>query len=189
MQQYTFQKFTQEEILEGLRINDSKILAWLYQDQFPKLEKFVLANNGERQQAKDIFQEAFIVLWKNVKSGKFKPENGTAIQGYLYQVARHKWLDILRSSRYKNTVTLDTFQESQTDEHEDRESRIIEMETAFSALGDNCKKLLTRFYYKKESLSVIAAAFDWTEATARNNKYRCMQRLKEKIKGKLKIED
>lgn len=187
MQKYTFQHFTQEELLEGVKNNDSKILGWIYQDQFPKLEKYVLANNGDEQQAKDVFQEAFVVLWKNAKAGKFKPENGTAIQGYLYQIAKNKWLDTLRSSKYKKTVPLENIPESWDEEAENRESDFERMESSFKNLGGNCKELLTRFYYKKESMAIIAQAFDWTEATARNNKYRCIQRLKNKMKSKIKI--
>jgi RNA polymerase sigma factor (sigma-70 family) len=185
MQKYTFEKFTQEEIQEGLRINDSKILKWLYQMEFPKLERFILNNKGNEQHAKDIYQEAFVALWKNVKADKFKPENGTAIQGYLFQIGKNKWLDYLRSSKYKNTVPLENYHDGSQEESEDRESELKQVEISFKNLGENCKELLTRFYFKKESMAIIAQAFNWTEATARNNKYRCIQRLKEKMKIKI----
>lgn len=181
MQQYTFQKLTQIEILEGIKNNDPDILQGVYQDQYPKVEKYVISNNGTSQEAKDIFQEAFVALWKNIKNDRFKPENGTAINGYLYQIAKNKWLDQLRSSKFKNTVPLENYHDGMDQEVEDKESKLKQIESSFKNLGKNCKELLTRFYYKKESMSTIAKAFDWTEATARNNKYRCIQRLKEML--------
>ncbi|SMD42978.1 RNA polymerase sigma factor, sigma-70 family [Aquiflexum balticum DSM 16537] len=181
MQQYTFQKLTQIEILEGIKNNDADIIQGIYQDQYPKVEKFVLSNNGNSQEAKDIFQEAFVALWKNIKSDRFTPENSTAINGYLYQIAKNKWLDQLRSSKFRKTVPLESYHEGMDEEIEDRESKLNQIDSSFKNLGKNCKELLTRFYYKKESMSRIAKAFDWTEATARNNKYRCIQRLKEML--------
>lgn len=181
MQQYTFRKLTQIEILEGIKNNDSRILHGIYQDQYPKVEKYVLSNNGTHQEAKDLFQEAFVAVWKNIKNDQFIPENGTALNGYLYQIAKNKWLDHLRSPKYKKTVPLDNFYEKEEDVDDEKEIQIKKIEISFKTLGENCKELLTRFYYKKESMSMIAKAFDWTEATARNNKYRCIQRMKEML--------
>lgn len=181
MQQYTFRKLTQIEILEGIKNNVPDILQRIYQEQYPKVEKFVLSNNGSSQEAKDIFQEAFVAVWKNIKNDRFKPENGTALNGYLYQIAKNKWLDYLRSPQYKKTVPLENFYEKEEEVNDEKEIQLKQIEVSFKNLGKNCKELLTRFYYKKESMSMIAKAFDWTEATARNNKYRCIQRLKEML--------
>jgi DNA-directed RNA polymerase specialized sigma24 family protein len=44
--------------------------------------------------------------------------------------------------------------------------------------------VLTLYYFMKQSMSKIAAVFSWTEATAKNNKYRCLQRLRNMVVGK-----
>lgn len=180
--------YTQEQLVNGVRANDSSILRWLYQSQYPKVRKFVLDNNGDEDQAKDLFQEAFIAFWNNVKNNKFTPESGTAITGYLYQIAKNKWLDIVRSSHFKKTVMLQT-EHDQVDEEEDLEW--IQYRTLVAAeiknLGDKCKEILGRFYFAKESMEQIAKAFQWTEATARNSKYRCIKQLREKIKTQIKF--
>ena len=61
---------------------------------------------------------------------------------------------------------------------EEQEEQLQQMKTHFAKLGSTCKDVLLRFYYKKESLRNIATSQGWTEATARNNKYRCLQQLK-----------
>lgn len=185
MQKDTF--YTQEQLVDGVRANDAAILRWLYQSQFPKIRKFVLDNNGDEDQAKDLFQEAFIAFWNNVKDNKFTPENGSALTGYLYQIAKNKWLDFLRSSQFKKTVLLQT-EHDKIDEEEDNDW--MQYRTLVAAeiknLGDNCREILRRFYFAKESMELIAKAFQWTEATARNTKYRCIQRLREKVKTQIK---
>ena len=67
---------------------------------------------------------------------------------------------------------------------EDENEYINTVKNHFDNLGENCKEVLSRFYYNKQSLKIIGQQFDWTEATARNNKYRCLQRLRELLKKK-----
>ena len=56
------------------------------------------------------------------------------------------------------------------------------MKLHFARMGNPCKDVLHRFYFLKQSLSEIAADFSWTEATAKNNKYRCLQKLRGMVK-------
>lgn len=51
--------------------------------------------------------------------------------------------------------------------------------TAFENLGQACKDLLTQFYFDKLSLRIIAESLKIEEASAKNKKYRCIQKLKE----------
>ncbi|MBW3467467.1 RNA polymerase sigma factor [Arthrospiribacter ruber] len=187
MQQYTFEKYSQEEIIEGIKNNDSRMIQVFYQSQYKKIEQYILANNGDPEDAKDIYQEAFVVLWRNIKLEKFHPENGTAIAGYLYQIAKNKWLDKLRNAKNKITVELQpNLHEAEEENEPETEAYHQWVVKEFENLGETCKEVLKRFYFQKESMEQIASAFDWTSATARNNKYRCIQQLKEKWKTKTK---
>lgn len=183
MQQETFKSYnTQIEQLSAIKANDNTTLKALYQDNYRKTERYVLENKGTAEEARDVFQEAFIAVWRNIQLDKFHPENETALAGYLYRIAKNKWLDHLRSGHYKNIRSIADL----PDVHEDQENQLpreqekyIEgVKTNFKRLGENCQEILNRFYYKQESLRKIAERFNWTEGTARNNKYRCIQRLR-----------
>lgn len=187
MRQDTLQlHISQVEQVNAIKANDPKTLKALYEDNFAKIENYIVENNGTSEQAKDIYQEAFIALWRNIQLDRFIPGNATALGGYLYKIAKNKWLDHLRSSHYKNTRPLnDGFENENIELLPEEESRYItEIRHQFTQLGANCKEVLTKFYYEKEPLKQIARKFDWTEATARNNKYRCLQRLRELLKYK-----
>ena len=181
-----FQNSEQAE-LAAIKANDNKALEAFYQRCFPKVEKFIRENNGSAEEAKDIFQEAFIAVWRNVQLGKFVSQNDNALDGYLFQVARNKWIDFLRSGYHQHTVKFpgdgQTFNLPEL-LPEDEHIYINDLKQVFKNLGDNCKNVLTRFYYQNESLKTIAAAMNWTEPTARNNKYRCIERLREMLKQK-----
>lgn len=153
----------------------------LYQKNFSNVLVFVTSNNGNHAQAEDVYHEAFMIVWRKIQLGDFKPENECSFNGYLVRVAQNKWIDYLRSKDYKMTIRLAENYQLQAEEpdadHAKNEyiDRIVKQ---IGSLDKNCKNLIRKFYYKKQSMRQIAEDFGWTEATARNNKYRCIQKLR-----------
>lgn len=171
----------------AIKANDEAALRSLYENNYHIIERYVLKNNGCIDQAKDIYQEAFIAVWRNIQLDRFYPESENALSAYLCQIARNKWMDHLRSKTYQKNMSIDDLEHKlpvENIEEEEDNSFINEVKKHFEKLGENCKELLTRFYYKKHSMKKIAKWFTWTDATARNNKYRCLQRLRELMKYK-----
>jgi len=173
--------------LSAIKANDEQALKSLYKSGYSKVEKYVLNNKGSAEQAKDIYQEAFIAVWRNIQLDQFVPRNEAALSGYLHQVAKNKWIDYLRSAYHKNTLRAGDVAEGYEpieELPEEQQEYINDIKNGFRQLGDNCKEILSRFYYRNETMRMIAEAMDWTEATARNNKYRCLERLRELTKRK-----
>lgn len=175
----------QFELVSAIKANSELVLKKIYQDNYKKVEIHILQNSGSIAEAKDVYQEAFIAMWQNVKKDKFIPRNDTALQGYLFQIAKNKWIDVLRSSQFKKTASLtNRFDkvEGEIDElreaQEENDLKLISTMTAFRDLGSECKDLLRRFYFEKSSLIDIANNLGLAEASARNKKYRCIQQLR-----------
>ncbi len=178
--------YSQSQLIDAIKTNNSVALKALYISAYPKIEFLVLSNNGTKEDAKDVFQEAFIVVWNNIKNDVFIPLNETAIQGYLYTISKNKWLDIIKSSRFKKTkLTFDeTSLANKSDELNDLnqedllDEKLEKTIDAFKNMGQPCKQLLTDFYYEKKSLKDIAIQLNIEESTVRNKKYRCMENLR-----------
>lgn len=166
--------------VNALRANDEKTLRQFYQHNYPKVERYVLDNSGSIDEAKDIFQEAFIAVWRNIQLDRFQPQHSSSLDAYLLQVAKHKWLDQLRSSKRAPVISLETNGVELIPELPEATLQQIGLiKAVFGKLGDLCQEVLQRFYYGKQSMRDIAAAMKWTEPTAKNNKYRCLQKLRE----------
>lgn len=180
MQHLSNQPPTAQELYSAIKANDELLLKKIYQDNYPKIEQLVTTNSGNEDDARDIYQEAFLAVWRNIQLNKFIPESEDKLSGYLYQVARNKWIDQLRSRKLRQTVELNNdkllMAEEQVSEEDTAHIELIKKH--FNEIGDQCKNLLERFYYLKESLRKIAEHFSWTEASAKNNKYRCLQKLR-----------
>lgn len=160
--------------LDALQSNDEQVLQAMYTHNYPGVERYVLKNKGTTDDARDIYQEAFLAVWRNIKLRKFTPRSSLEYGAYLFRVSKNKWIDHLRAHKHLHTAAL----EEQPEEEDDIHPYIDAVKTQFAVLGEQCRELLARFYFKKDSLRAIAAHFSWTEASAKNNKYRCLKQLR-----------
>lgn len=179
----TIHLLSQSQLIEAIKSNDAKVLKQLYTANYPKVEALVLKNSGSVAHAKDIYQEAFITVWTHIKQNKFTPQNDSALQGYLYRISKNKWTDVLRSKSFKdvkplNNETLKAVKEDEEEHNETEDKKLKIAMSAFENLGQPCKKLLKTFYFEKKSLKEISEELNIEENTARNKKYRCMQKLR-----------
>jgi RNA polymerase sigma factor (sigma-70 family) len=171
----------EQALLKGLANNDSRAIETIYKDNFNMVQAFVLNNNGSYDDARDIFQEAMIALYEKAQSESFVLT--CQIKTYLYSICRRLWLKKLQQmGRFSNQV--DNLDETiQVDEdleiHQKRNAEFVIMERAMCSLGEPCKSLLEGYYLKKMGMQELAAAFGYTNAdNAKNQKYKCLMRLK-----------
>jgi len=168
-------------LLEGLRRNEKQSIERLYELNYPVIQSFILNNNGSADDARDVFQEAILVLYEKVSSGKFELQS--KILTYIYSVSRRIWLKKLQQmQRFGHLVEDDTEHhgvEEDLEEQKRKEDAYHHMEKALSKLGEPCKSLIEAFYIQKKHMPEIADMFGYTNAdNAKNQKYKCLIRLK-----------
>lgn len=171
------------DLIEGFRQNDRRSLNKIYSMHYSSVEHYIFTNSGSEADAKDIFQEAILAAWLNVKEGKFIPKNSDSLGGYIFQISKFKWLDKLKSKAYKSTLRIER-EETIDDGHEEinekvvQEERINYLKKLYSKLDEKCKSILNGFYYEKKSLEEIGADLSYDAGTLKTMKYRCMKKLK-----------
>jgi len=175
------QENNEQDLLQGLAKNDKDSVEAIYRENYNSIQLLVINNNGSADDAKDIFQEAMIVLYEKVRSGTF--ELNCQIKTYIYSVSRRLWLKRLHQlNRYPSgSENLEALVpvEDEIEEHEKRNAEFEMMDKAISNLGEPCKSLLEAYYLQKRSMLEIATSFGYTNAeNAKNQKYKCLMRLK-----------
>ncbi len=168
-------------ILKGLAANDKQAIETIYRGNFAMIQSFILNNSGSQDDARDIFQEAMIVLFEKSRSDSF--ELSSQLKTYIYSVCRRLWLKRLNQmQRYSGSLenVEETVQvEEDLETHEKRNTDFNLMETAMSKIGEPCKSLLDAYYIQKKHMQEIAADFGYTNAdNAKTQKYKCLMRLK-----------
>ncbi|MFV0605072.1 MAG: RNA polymerase sigma factor [Niabella sp.] len=169
-------------MLKGLARNDKKAAEEIYKNNFNLIQVLVVNNSGTPDDAKDIFQEAMVVLYEKARSGSF--ELNCQIKTYLYSVAKRLWLKKLQqSNRYVNELGDDSMAnvsvEEDLEEHDTKDAEYEMMHVSIAKLGDPCKSLLEAFYFQKKSMQDISEEFGYTNSeNAKTQKYKCLMRLK-----------
>ncbi|SKA07046.1 RNA polymerase sigma factor [Sediminibacterium ginsengisoli] len=171
----------EQALLKGLAGNDSRAIDMLYKDNFSIIQTFILNNNGSYDDARDIFQEAMIALYEKAQNESFVLT--CQIRTYLYSVCRRLWLKRLqqmgRFSRQVDNLDETVPVEEDLEMHEKRNADFDMMDRALNSLGEPCKSLLEGYYLKKMGMQELAAEFGYTNAdNAKNQKYKCLMRLK-----------
>jgi RNA polymerase sigma factor (sigma-70 family) len=172
---------TEQKLLEGLACNDRKAIETIYKRHYNMVQALILSNSGYPDDARDIFQEAMIVLFEKVKSGSF--ELNCQLKTYLYSVCRRLWLKRL-SQLQRNSVEVEGLMdtvpvEDEVERHEQRNLDFQIMEQSLNSLGEPCRSLLKAYYLEMKNMVEIAADFGYTNAdNAKNQKYKCLMRLK-----------
>ncbi|HMP88352.1 MAG TPA: sigma factor, partial [Lacibacter sp.] len=84
------------ELLNGLARNNHAAIESLYLQHYGMIQAFVVNNNGSSDDARDIFQEAMILLYEKAQDPAF--ELNCKIKTYLYSVCRRLWLKRLQQA-------------------------------------------------------------------------------------------
>lgn len=171
----------EQALLKGLANNDSKAIDAIYKENFATIQAFILNNNGSYDDARDIFQEAMIALYEKAQSDSFVLT--CQIKTYVYSICRRLWLKRLqqlgRFARQVDSLDETVAVEEDLEIHEKRNAEFAIMDRALNSLGEPCKGLLEGYYLKKMGMQELAEEFGYTNAdNAKNQKYKCLMRLK-----------
>ncbi len=172
---------TDFKIIESIRTgSNDRVLAYLYDKPLKKISYYILSNNGSREDANDIFQDAVLILFNQVKKNKYDENN--ELDGFLYSVARNLWID--KTRRDKRMMTKDFNIETNHSDFTDHLTDLIDREKSsalrktFEKLDEKCRKILLLVIYEKLSMKEISEKMGYSnENVAKSNHYRCKQYL------------
>lgn len=176
------QAYTDQSLYQGLLNNETTAFEFIYTKNFPAVRQQVQQYGGSEDDAKDIFQEGVIALWNNIRAGTYQLRENVKMSTYLIQICKLRWMDRMKKASHRYEIRKEDYVEPAAEAEVladwiDREDQ-QQFQQQFAQLGERCQDLLKRFYFLKESLQDIARVMGIGEATAKNEKYRCMQRLK-----------
>lgn len=173
-----------DNLASGKRLDDT--LKYLYRAYFEYTGRFVVHNNGNWEDAEDIFQEVIIAFIHLVKKAGFRGES--SIKTFLYSLNRNMWLNELKR-RGRAVVRETKYETGKSDDKsiagivESREASAVLMKIV-DELGENCKKILLLFYYENRSMKEILSELHYeNEQVVRNKKHKCMKKLEQMISG------
>jgi RNA polymerase sigma factor (sigma-70 family) len=179
--------YTDKDAIRDLESYDqrdnNKAFRYLYKSYFRMAYKLIKKRKGTENDAEDVFQEALLTLYENVKNHQFRGDS--SLKTYFYSILRNQW----NKKRTKNKV-LKQYEKSYTianyskidiireidDNH--IEVKEILIDSLLDQVGPQCKRLLQYFYFENLPMKIIMQKMNFSnEQSARVQKYKCMQKL------------
>jgi len=184
-------KYTNQELVEGIAKSDNIIINYIYLENFKSIRHFIVANSGNEYDAKDVFQETMVVLFRKVRDINFQLTS--SLNTYIYSVAKLIWLKEL-GVRNKSPEFYDS-----ADEDIEHEPNIIELiehnekvkfyREKFEELSEDCKKVI-RLFLNKIALKDITTLMGYSsDQHAKNRYFRCKKSLISRIKSSSKFKE
>lgn len=168
------------EIIENIwKGKEDPAIRYLYQKVFPPVLHWIRKNSGEKEEAQDIFQEAILIVYKQIKMGTYDPKY--AIQAYMFSICKNLWVNYIKRKNKQKELPEEVNQ-IQDDQNvlaniisKEREKYVMDL---FAQLGERCKELLILSFYHKYSSQEIALKMGFgSEDMVKTKKYKCKQRL------------
>jgi len=171
-----FKKYSDINIIEGVRKQDDKILNWLYDNYLQSVKNYVLKNSGSYDDVSDVFQESIIALYRQITDDNLNLT--TDLKGYFFGIARNVWNAQLRKKQKTVELEVDLAEEESND---DQSNQILErvLSRAFQKLKPD-QQLILNLFSEGDSYEEIAIKMDLkNEIYARRKKYLSKESLLE----------
>ncbi|UBZ05610.1 RNA polymerase sigma-70 factor [Salegentibacter mishustinae] len=127
-----------------LKIKDNNPLAFqqFYNKYYQRLLSYIITFTKDRDQAKDIVQEAFVILWTNRES----IDTSKSPKSYIFFVARNIFIDHYRKEKRDLQFLIElketALSEQIENDSEEIKQRIEKMKRMIENLPEKCKIIL-----------------------------------------------
>jgi len=178
-----------QELLNGILRNDTIVLQSIYKNFYSKINFFIKKNNGDDDDANDIFQEAIIIIYRKLKANDLAID--CTFETFLYSICRYLWLKQLDKRKVEKEKIMDNH-EYNDDIYDDGLEKVVDLndryrlfQKHFTNLGKDCQKVL-QLYFDKVPLKSIAQIMGFkSEKYAKKRKFKCKEYLIKSIKQDL----
>jgi RNA polymerase sigma factor (sigma-70 family) len=179
----TKNKDSEVGLLERFVKADSETLLYLYKNYLPSITRYVCTNGGNEEDARDVFQEALLVLYKQTKTGNFKLS--ASLKTYIFSVCRFQWLKCIRKNKRIESLT-EGFEvidlNSDAVKLLEKAEKFVLLQSHLSRLSSTSQQIMD-LYFQKYSTQQIADKLGLSKLYVKKRKYELKKELIESIQN------
>jgi RNA polymerase sigma factor (sigma-70 family) len=170
------------KIIRGILEGNSLVIQSTYNECFPMVERMVINTGGDHEQAKDIFQDGWIIIYRKLSAGEL--HLSCKFSTYIYAVCKKLWIQEKRKRiiRMKPIPGEVEFVEESDPFHSDDDDRIRNLlHKHFTQLSKDCQKILM-LHFNEKTIEEIQSIMNYQNAHyTMDRKYRCKKSLTQRI--------
>lgn len=172
-----------QRFIIGLVESNSKIIEEIYSDYYPRIQSYILKNNGTIDDAKDMFNDSLRIIYLQGKNDNLILSK--SFGAYLHTICKRRWLNTLTRSK-KFTRDIENQTELASDEnigdamiaHE----KTLLFRKHFENLANTCKQIL-KLSIEGLNLREIAETLKLSYAYLRRARGECEKKLISSVKS------
>jgi len=164
----------------GLEYSDKYQLENLFEDYYTAVLLYCISIVKDRDDAKDIVQQAFVSLWRKMDSIDFH----TSARAYLYRSVYHASLDLIKHKKVRKRYEGEAKNNNQITHAVNNEEKELseKIESAINDLPDQCRRIFKMNRYDRLRYKDIAAVLHISEKTVENQMVKALRILRERLK-------
>ncbi|WP_299890482.1 sigma-70 family RNA polymerase sigma factor [uncultured Lacinutrix sp.] len=135
-----------EKYLQALIKGNNKTILEIYNKFFPKINSFIMRNNGKEDDAKDVFHDALMYL---IAKHKEKNLVLASFEGYLFTICKNIWRSTIKNKKewvMKDGVLPLVEKEDHLANFTLEQKHLEFYQEKFQLLSDNCKEILSNYF-------------------------------------------
>jgi RNA polymerase sigma factor (sigma-70 family) len=171
----------------ALRNNDTVTIAEIYKKYAAKITAMICKNNGDENDAADIFQESLVYIYNRSLNTEFHIT--CPFEAYLYMVCKNRWLNEIEKRKNKKVTFVEDAglisneaQDNGVQLMQQKEDKHELIQAALHKIGEGCSNLL-KLSWQGLGMEEVGQQLNMTYAYVRKKKSECMGKLVELIKN------
>ena len=174
--------FNDSALAERIKQNDRKAFKVVFERYYKKLLDYTITYTNDLQEAEDIVQQTFIILWTN----RLKINTDKPIKSYLYRITHNTYIDTYRKQKNKDAF-FDEFKEKAlrdriTVDTETIEHHSLKLKKVIETLPEKCKEILYMNKFQGLKYKEISEQLDISIKTVESHMYIAFKKIREAFK-------
>jgi len=177
---------TDDELVHLVRSGDGTGLSFVYEKHRKEFISWIRKFSGcSLEDAQEYYQAATVILYENIISMKITTLQ-SSLKTYLFGIGKNLTYQHHRKQKRQERARAEYMIESEVEGDAamgaQTEHDLQLVSRCLAMIGEPCRQLLDFFYFSKKSMEEISSAMGYKNPeTAKNQKYKCMERLRKLV--------
>jgi len=177
------------DIISKIKSGDHKPFYDLYKTHRQSFVDWAtFSYNISREDCKDLYQETFIILWRNIHEGRLTHLTSD-IKTYIYSIGKHLIINFIK--KHSRTVTFEpellinlSYAPMEMTEDRDHNKKMVEEHLA--KLDERERRILEMYYLEEKDMKTIASEMGYKNSdVAKKRKYEVFKKLALMVKNSM----
>lgn len=169
-----------EEQLIQLKSGDRQAWKQFFDEQLDPFQRFVMKyGQVAHDESFGIFQDAIVILHRNVSAGKLEAPLKSKLQTYLFAVGKNLCRRRPGSGRLQFPEHLPDIPQNPIEEDHERKHNAALVKNLLERIGEKCRQFLTLLFLEETPQDEIMATMEIPSPEAfRKRKFDCLKKMR-----------